>query len=264
MLQMMHTTVYNKSPTKEILWKKLECAQFARLKRPTVVFTKARKGKMAMQNNVKFVDWLKDENIIKNVQKYVLLNMKDGLKEIQTRLSKIKELITTVIKKESWIRLEKQEKKMDTQIQKPIAKEIRKKLIVTILSHLRLNLVNWLDLNFAKDVKTNVSLMLIMKIIQSPWMLFGFVVVVMEQSIGLIYQRERLNLWTPKGDAIVQTTEETCRGEFEAVPPPRNWSVSKLLLKVIEWLRHTAGCSFYQGSCITNDLWVQNLRSTGI
>lgn len=29
-------------------------------------------------------------------------------------------------------------------------------------------------------------------------------------------------------------------------------------------LRHTAGCSFYQGQAITNDLWVQNLRSTGI
>jgi N4-gp56 family major capsid protein len=29
-------------------------------------------------------------------------------------------------------------------------------------------------------------------------------------------------------------------------------------------LRHTTGCSFYQGQCITNDLWVQNLRSTGI
>lgn len=29
-------------------------------------------------------------------------------------------------------------------------------------------------------------------------------------------------------------------------------------------LRHTAGCSFYQGQCITNDLWVQNLRSTGV
>ncbi len=27
-------------------------------------------------------------------------------------------------------------------------------------------------------------------------------------------------------------------------------------------LRHTAGCSFYQGQCVTNDLWVQNLRST--
>lgn len=27
-------------------------------------------------------------------------------------------------------------------------------------------------------------------------------------------------------------------------------------------LRHTAGCSFYQGQCITQDLWVQNLRST--
>ena len=29
-------------------------------------------------------------------------------------------------------------------------------------------------------------------------------------------------------------------------------------------LRHTAGVSFYQGQCITNDLWIQNLRSTGI
>lgn len=29
-------------------------------------------------------------------------------------------------------------------------------------------------------------------------------------------------------------------------------------------LRHTAGCTFYQGQCITNDLWVQNLRSTGL
>ncbi len=27
-------------------------------------------------------------------------------------------------------------------------------------------------------------------------------------------------------------------------------------------LRHTAGASFYQGQCITNDLWIQNLRST--
>ena len=29
-------------------------------------------------------------------------------------------------------------------------------------------------------------------------------------------------------------------------------------------LRSTAGCSFYQGQCITQDLWVQNLRSTGL
>jgi hypothetical protein len=43
-----------------------------------------------------------------------------------------------------------------------------------------------------------------------------------------VYQRERLSLETPKGDAIVQTTEETCRGEFEAVPPPRNRSVGLL------------------------------------
>lgn len=29
-------------------------------------------------------------------------------------------------------------------------------------------------------------------------------------------------------------------------------------------LRHTAGMSFYQGQCITNDAWIVNLRSTGI
>jgi N4-gp56 family major capsid protein len=29
-------------------------------------------------------------------------------------------------------------------------------------------------------------------------------------------------------------------------------------------LRHTAACQFYQGQCVNNDLWIQNLRSTGI
>jgi N4-gp56 family major capsid protein len=29
-------------------------------------------------------------------------------------------------------------------------------------------------------------------------------------------------------------------------------------------LRQMAACNFYQGQCINNDLWVQNMRSTGI
>ena len=29
-------------------------------------------------------------------------------------------------------------------------------------------------------------------------------------------------------------------------------------------LRHMAACQFYQGQCVNNDLWVQNLRSTGL
>ena len=33
-------------------------------------------------------------------------------------------------------------------------------------------------------------------------------------------QPERLNIETPKGEATVQTTEETCRGEIEASFPP--------------------------------------------
>ena len=260
----MHPTVYNKSPKKEILWKKLEYVQFARLKKPTIVFIKARREKMDTQNNVKFVDSKRDENITKKIQKNVLQNMKDGLIAIQIKFLKIKELIITGIKKESWKSLEKQEKKMDMQTQKLIVRETEKKLHVIIMWLWQLNSDILSNLCNVKGVKTIVLRKPIIMIIQSLWMLFGFVVNVMEKSIGLIYQRERLNLWTPKGDAIVQTTEETCRGEFEAVPPPRNWSVSLRWLKVIAWLRHTAGASFYQGSCITNDLWVQNLRSTGI
>lgn len=230
-----------------------------------IVFIKARKEGMAMLNSVKSVGWLGVASIIKNDQKSVLLNTKDGLNEIQKKFLKIKELITTVIRKRFWRGCVNHVKKMDIEAQKPIAKEIDTKSIVTILW---LWLLNWVISKspiIVKNVKTIVAHKLITMIIPNLWTLFGCVVHVMVKSIGYIYQRERLNLRTPiKGDAIVQTTEETCRGEFEAVPPPSNWSVGKLLLKVIVWLRHTAGCSFYQGQCITNDLWIQNLRSTGI
>lgn len=228
MLNRIYPTVYNKSPKKEILWKKVGCALFARLKNHTIVFTKARKEKMATPNNVKFVDWLKDVNITKNVLKYVLLSMKDGLSAIPIRFLKIKELIITEIKKKFWIRSEKQENLMDMQPQKLIAKEIGKRLNAIILYVWQLNLAILSNPIIVKDVKINVCRKLITMIIQSPWMSYGFVINVMEKNIEHIYQRERLNLWTPKGDAIVQTTEETCRGEFEAVPPPRNRSVGLL------------------------------------
>ena len=260
----MYSSVYNKTTKTEVLWKQQGYVLFARLKNYTIVFTKARKEKMVMPSNVKFVGLPKVVNTISKDLKFVLQSMKDGLNAIQTRFLRIKELIIIGIKKKSLRSLKNQEKKMDMRIQKPIDKGIEKKLNAIIMSHLRLNLDISLSPIIAKNVKTNVCHMDIIMIIRSLWKSFGFVVHVMVKNIEHIYQRERLNLWTPKGDAIVQTTEETCRGEFEAVPPPRNRSVSKLLLKVIEWLRHTAGCSFYQGQCITNDLWIQNLRSSGI
>ena len=258
MIDNIYPTVYNKSPTKEILWKQQGYVLFARLKNHTIVFQKARKVKMDMQNNVKYVVWLKIGNITKIILKYVLLNMRDGRIAIQTRFLKIKELITIEIKKKSWKSLKNQERKMDMQIQKPIENVIEKRLNVTIMSLLRLNLDILSNLIIAKDVKTIVFLMDIITIIPNLSKLFGYVENVMAKSIEYIYQRERLNLWTPKGDAIVQTTEETCRGEFEVVPPPRNRSVSKLLLKVIEWLRHTAGCSFNEMD--EDKLWVIDLE----
>jgi len=229
-----------------------------------IVFTKARKGKMVMPNSVRYAVWLKVGNITKINPKYVLQSMKDGLKEIQIKFLRIKELITKEIKKKYWKSLKKQERKMDIETPKLIVREIWKRSNATTMWLLRLNLDILLSRIFVKNVKTIVRHKLITMIIPNHWTLFGYAEHVMEKSIEYIYQRERLNLWTPKGDAIVQTTEETCRGKFEAISPPRNRSVSKLLLKVIEWLRHTAGASFYQGQCITNDLWIQNLRSTGI
>jgi hypothetical protein len=237
---------------------------FARLKNHTVVFTKARKVKMDMLSNARYVDLNKGASIIKNVLKFVLLNMKDGLREIQTKSLSIKGLIITGIKKKSLRSLERAERLMDMLKQSPIEKGIKRRLTTITMLQWQLSLVILSVLNHVRNVKSTVSHMLIIMTTQNPWKLPGYVENVMVKGIELFYQRERLSLETPKGDAIVQTTEETCRGEFEAVPPPSNWSVSNMLLKVIEWLRHTAGCSFYQGQCITNDLWVQNLRSTGI
>jgi hypothetical protein len=243
MLNKTHPTVYNNSENKEKLWTQ-GYVLFARLKNHMVNFTKARKVNMDMRSNAKHVVLLKTGNTITGVKKSVLLNMKDGVNVIQKKFLKIKELITKEIEKRFWINSEKQEKTMGMHKQKRIEKEIERKLIATILSDWQLNLTKSAVLNHVKNVKFIVSHKLTTMIIQSLLKSFGFVVNVMGMSIEHINQRERLNLETSKEDAIVQTTEETCRGELEAVPPPRNWSVSLLWLKVIARLRHTAGCSF--------------------
>jgi hypothetical protein len=68
--------------------------------------------------------------------------------------------------------------------------------------------------------------------------------------------RERLSEEALTRDATVRPTQR------------KVWKLAEmtnsLIRGVTTWLRHTAGCSFYQGQCISNDLWLQNLRSTGI
>lgn len=46
------------------------------------------------------------------------------------------------------------------------------------------------------------------------------------------------------------------RAKFIYLPPGYNNDPAML--------RHTAAATFYQGQCVTQDLWVQNLRSTGL
>ena len=264
MLNSIHPTVYNFSKIRRNL-----CLQgyvlFARLKKNTVVFTEARKAKMVMENNAKFVGSRKVGNITKIILKSVLLNMKDGQKEILRTFSKIKDLIITGIRKGFLRNLRNHEKLIDIKIQKLIEKEIQKNVIAMNLLDWLSNWVILINQIFVKDVKKTVRHMLTTMIIKSHWMSYGFVENVMEKSIEYLYQRERLNLETSyKEDAIVQPIEETYRKESEAVLSPLLWSVSLAGLKVIEWLRHTAACTFYQGQCITNDLWILNLRSTGI
>jgi hypothetical protein len=259
------SSVYNNSKQqRSYLWKQ-GSAQFAKKKKHTIVFIRARMEKMDMEHNVKFVDLQKVENITKTILKSVLRSMKDGVSVILRRFSKTKELIMNVIKKKFWRNCENQEKKMDMQTQKLIEREIERKLNVIITFDWLLNSVILSNLIHVIFVKINVLHTRIILTTQNLLKWFGCVENVMVKSIGEFYQRERLSLEGSKKEyTIVQTTEETCREESEVVLPPRNWSVSSLWLKVIEWLRHTAGCSFYQGQCITNDLWVQNLRSTGI
>ena len=59
-------------------------------------------------------------------------------------------------------------------------------------------------------------------------------------------QRERTNLEALLRDVMFRPTEETCRVIQKWITAVK--AVSKLAgLKVTERLRHTAGCSFYQG-----------------
>jgi hypothetical protein len=213
MLNRIYSTVYNNTIQKEVLlWKKVEYVLFARLKNHTIVFTKARTEKMDMVNSVKFADSLKIESITKKILKNVLLNMRGGLREIHQKFLRTRELIIIEIKKKFLKSSKRQEKKMDMPQQKHIGQEIGKKLNVTTLSDWLSNLAFLKNPIIARNVKTNVCHKLITMIIQSLWMSFGFVEDVMERSIEYIYQRERPSLWTPKGDAMVRSAEETGRG----------------------------------------------------
>src|SRR5271169_922882 len=81
-------------PKMENLWNQ-GYVQFAALKKHMTSSARAKKEKTVMQSSARFAGSLKDENIIKNALTFVLLNMKDGLREIQTKFSSIKELIIT-------------------------------------------------------------------------------------------------------------------------------------------------------------------------
>lgn len=82
----------------------------------------------------------------------------------------------------------------------------------------------------------------------------GFAKVVTSAYIKKINRAERLSVRTPKGEATVRTIEETDRGEIEvSFPPPKG---GQYVTQVTESNRVT--------QCITQDLWVQNLRSTGL
>jgi hypothetical protein len=69
-------------------------------------------------------------------------------------------------------------------------------------------------------------------------------------------KREPRQKWSvPKGK-VTEMWQAGGKMKFIYLPP--GYGNDPLML------RHSAGCSFYQGSCVTQDLWIQNLRSTGI
>lgn len=219
MLNRISPAVYNETLKMEFSWIQQEYALFARLKNHTIVSQEARKEKMDMPSNAKYVDWLKIGNITRKILKSFLQNMKDGLNEIRKTFSKTKEHITNAIKNESWKNCESQEKQTDIEIQKPIVKEIGKRLIVTILLLWQLSWVISKNLISVRNAKTIVCLMPITMIIPNLWMLFGYVENVMEKSIEYLYQRERLNPTGAKAHAIVRPAQRKVLRSAEMTDP---------------------------------------------
>lgn len=229
---------------------------FARLKNHIAVFTKARKARTDMQSNAKYVVLKRDVNITKNVLRSVLQNMKDGLKEILKRFLRTKEHITTGIENGFSQKCERIREKINMPLLRNTGKETDKSLTVTTMWLWQSNLAILFAQTNAINVKLNANLMPITMIIQSLWKLLGSVVNVMEKSIEYLFQRERLNPMGAQAHVIVRPTQRKVLRLAEMTNP--------FSCKVTKSLRHTAGCNFYQGQCITNDLWMQNLRSTGI
>ena len=130
----------------------------------------------------------------------------------------------------------------------------------------------------ALNAPKNVNHTLITRITQSLWMSFGSVLnaistYIINQNITVREQARKLRKEMRCSELLTKAVE-ICRNDVS----PRNgvnrkWQAggkSRFIYLPPGYnndpcmLRHTAGCSFYQGQCITNDLWIQNVRSTGI
>lgn len=215
---------------------------FARLKNHTIIFIRAKKERMDIQNNARYVVLQKVENITKNVLKFVLLNMKDGLREILIKFLSIRELIIIGIKKKSWKSSKNLERKMDMRTQKHTGKGTKKRLHATIMWLWQSSLVILYALKHAIGAKIIVRHKLITMIIQSPWKLFGFVANVMEKSIEQIYQRERLNPMGAKAHAIVRSTQRKVLRLAEMTNPffPRGNKAGYGIQRVVRSIRANA------------------------
>lgn len=75
-------------------------------------------------------------------------------------------------------------------------------------------------------------------------------------SMGSLLGNDVANCFVAAKEAYKVVWQAGGKARFIYLPPGYNNDPCML--------RHTAGCSFYQGQCITNDLWIQNVRSTGI
>lgn len=196
-------------------------------------------------------------DFIQDVKNVIMHWKKNGAKKILKKNEKLGQDIGIKIdqKLKIWINcFIKKIEQNDVNIKKNMSMKIQKKAGVINSIEKLFRQTKLQKQNFVKFVaKKKIDLMGTMLIIQGLWTLFGSVKAVISTYINN-YHAKRLSVKTPNGEATVRTQEETLRGESEAVFPPLYIMVSRWLLP----LKVTAL------QCITNDLWVNNLRSTGL
>jgi hypothetical protein len=261
-----HAVILN-ATDKELSWIQKELVHCVMLSNRLVNLEKIKKENLALMPSAKNVDMKSFLNLIMRlIRKSVTYMQQNGQKITGKRLMNAFERITVKILRN----IENVTKQIGNSLKKgikhiegAILKRYEHRINYVIMSKegISKSLVN------APFVLVKTGLKLITLTTQNLLRLYGYV-----EDVILKFIKWLKLMGTVRGQ-VLRLRKEMRWSELARKPQEKGFkylfrrlyrSVGSAGLKVTERLRHTAGCNFWQGQCITNDLWVQNLRSTGL